>query len=168
MLTIVIGIAISAFTAIAIRVIAEKIGSLLKNFSINAVGIAALIFVFGSVSSIFLGLFLPTQYEERALITKRELVPFESAGKETYLSISDGEYFYHYKVETDEETKNQFVSVDQDIVSQDDGKITVVKDKNSTPVMYEYMERTKPTIWSFGILQDKVEYEFYVPYYSTQ
>ena len=130
-----------------------------KKYSSTLVGI---IFFF----SLLIGLFFPTKFEERKLVKETELVPLSSStvsGKDVFVSISDeGTYFFRYEIDTEfgTETSTEYVTVSMPI----DFAITESEDINcKTPVLLEYMTKSKVTIWTFGLGVGIVEYVFYVP-----
>lgn len=133
------------------------------------VSIGVAIMMFGIFASLILGLFSATKYGERQLEEQTELVSLSNStisegGGFIYVSISgENAYTYRYEVDTDlgtKTSKNYAIKT----ISSSEGKIIESEDINcKVPVLLKYKTKSKITIWSFGFLDDKIEYVFYVP-----
>lgn len=155
MLIIILGIIISFL-----------IGLVLINIDLN---LCAGVCTIGIIASIFTGIFFPTKYGERELLSQTELVTLSNSTISKgngllYVSISgENAYTYRYEVDTDlgTETSKNYIT---DTISSSDGYIIESEDPNcKTPVLLEYRTKSKMTIWSFGVGGDIMEYVFYVP-----
>ncbi len=122
-----------------------------------------IIFIF----SLAIGLFFPTKFGESELVRQTELVSLSNStvsSGNVFVSISGEEiYTYRHRIDTEfgTETSTEYVTSS---ISHDDGNIIESEDINcKTPVLLEYMTKSKVTIWTFGFGVALTDYVFYVP-----
>ncbi len=124
---------------------------------------------------ILAGLFIPTggynPPKEVQTIELQALPSQTSSDKkdENYvLVISNNEYLYSLPIES-EHAENGSKAYTTKTVSEDSNiagstVIEVIEEENcQTPRLTEYLQKSKITFWSFGLLHRKTTYVFYVP-----
>ena len=163
MLIIILGIIVAVVLAIVTGLIAAYMEK-----GEDACELGCALVMLALMGGIIVGLFYPTGWNERELVSETKLVSLnnstasEGHGSLLYVSVSAGNvYSYRYKVETElgTDTSNDYVTR-----TLSGNNIIESEDINcKTPVLLKYETKSKITIWSFGFGETKTEYVFRVP-----
>lgn len=119
------------------------------------------------IVAIVLGLFLPISgYKDWELMKETELVSLSNSlasGSNGFVYVSltaDNAYTYRYEIDSDFGTTTSKEYKTKTLVNEN---VEEIEDPNCTsPVIREYSQKAKPSIWTFALGQD-YKYVFYVP-----
>ena len=120
------------------------------------------------VAAIVLGLFLPVSgYKDWELAEEIELVSLSNglaSGSKGFIYVSltaDNTYTYRYEIDSDFGTTTSKEHKTQTLVNEN---VEEIEDPNcTTPVIREYSQKAKRSIWTFALGQTNYKYIFYVP-----